>query len=94
MFLLVLSDPLYLRSDITVVCKAMEFGQFPLDSHDCYFLLTSCTYLGRRKIFSELLTISFFHPLSWLRREENDPAGNIFLREGEPENPTVQCGHF
>ena len=30
------------RSDITVVCRAMEFGQFPLDSHDCYFMLTSC----------------------------------------------------
>ena len=31
-----------LRSDITVVCKAMEFGQFPLDKHKCYFILTSC----------------------------------------------------
>ena len=30
------------RSDITIVCRAMEFGQFPLDSHKCYFLLTSC----------------------------------------------------
>jgi len=28
------------RSDITVVCKAMEFGQFPLDNHKCYLLLT------------------------------------------------------
>ena len=32
----------YYRSDITVVCKAMEFGQFPLDHHKCYFILTSC----------------------------------------------------
>ena len=33
------------RSDITVVCKAMEFGQFPLDKHKCYFILTSCKLL-------------------------------------------------
>jgi len=32
------------RSDITVVCKAMEFGQFPLDKHKCYFMLTSFGY--------------------------------------------------
>jgi len=32
------------RSDITVVCKAMEFGQFPLDKHKCYFILTSFGY--------------------------------------------------
>jgi len=32
------------RSDITVVCKAMEFGQFPLDHHKCYFILTSFGY--------------------------------------------------
>ena len=32
------------RADITIVCKAMEFGQFPLDSHSCYFLLTSCQF--------------------------------------------------
>ena len=30
------------RSDITIVCKAMEFGQFPLDNHKCYLMLTSC----------------------------------------------------
>merc|ERR1719192_1055451 len=39
-----------IRSDITVVCKAMEFGQFPLDSHDCYFLLTSFGYDQRKMI--------------------------------------------
>ena len=27
-----------------MVCKAMEFGQFPLDKHKCYFILTSCKY--------------------------------------------------
>ena len=30
------------RSDITVVCKAMEFGLYPLDNHKCYLILTSC----------------------------------------------------
>ena len=35
----------FFRSDITVVCKAMEFGQFPLDKHKCYFILTSCKLL-------------------------------------------------
>ena len=80
----------YFRSDITVVCKAMEFGQFPLDSHDCYFLLTSCRYPGRNM----LQALHSFPSTSWLRPEENDPAGNIFLREGEPENAALQCGHF
>jgi len=32
------------RSDITVVCKAMEFGQFPLDKHRCFLILTSFGY--------------------------------------------------
>eukprot|EP00090_Calanus_glacialis_P009961 TRINITY_DN18345_c0_g1_i1.p1 TRINITY_DN18345_c0_g1~~TRINITY_DN18345_c0_g1_i1.p1 ORF type:complete len:466 (-),score=107.54 TRINITY_DN18345_c0_g1_i1:448-1845(-) len=32
------------RSDITIVCKAMEFGQFPLDKHKCYLMLTSFGY--------------------------------------------------
>ena len=32
------------RSDITVVCKAMEFGLYPLDNHKCYLILTSCKY--------------------------------------------------
>ena len=27
-----------------MVCKAMEFGQFPLDKHKCYFMLTSCKF--------------------------------------------------
>jgi len=39
-----------IRADITVVCKAMEFGQFPLDSHDCYFLLTSFGYDERKML--------------------------------------------
>ena len=34
------------RSDITVVCKAMEFGLYPLDNHKCYLILTSCEYLS------------------------------------------------
>ena len=75
----------YFRSDITVVCKAMEFGQFPLDSHDCYFLLTSCRYPGQNIVQA----LHSFHPTSWLRPEKNDPAGHIFLREGKPENPAV-----
>jgi len=39
-----------IRADITVVCKAMEFGQFPLDSHNCYFLLTSFGYDSRKMV--------------------------------------------
>ena len=31
---------------MTIVCKAMEFGQFPLDSHNCYFIMTSCKLRG------------------------------------------------
>jgi len=30
------------RSDITIVCSAMEFGQFPLDSHKCYSQCIFC----------------------------------------------------
>ena len=30
------------RSDITIVCKAMEFALYPLDNHKCYLILTSC----------------------------------------------------
>ena len=30
------------RSDITIVCKAMEFALYPLDNHKCYLMLTSC----------------------------------------------------
>ena len=32
------------RSDITIVCKAMEFALYPLDNHKCYLILTSCKY--------------------------------------------------
>ena len=48
------------RSDITVVCKAMEFGQFPLDKHKCYFMLTSCKF---SKNFFLHARISFW--LNW-----------------------------
>ena len=32
------------RSDITIVCKAMEFALYPLDNHKCYLILTSCKW--------------------------------------------------
>ena len=32
------------RSDITIVCKAMEFALYPLDNHKCYLILTSCKF--------------------------------------------------
>ena len=59
-----------IRSDITVVCKAMEFGQFPLDKHKCYFILTSC------KLFDIFRTrlLSFF-----LMQKKNR---HISIREG------------
>ena len=34
------------RSDITIVCKGMQFSRFPLDEHKCLFKLSSCEYLG------------------------------------------------
>ncbi|XP_023326380.1 glycine receptor subunit alpha-3 [Eurytemora carolleeae] len=39
-----------IRSDITIVCRAMQFGQFPLDSHKCYFLLSSFGYDDTRMV--------------------------------------------
>ena len=32
------------RSDITIVCKGMQFSRFPLDEHKCLFKLSSCEY--------------------------------------------------
>ena len=30
------------RSDVTVVCRDMEFSRYPLDTHVCQFKLSSC----------------------------------------------------
>ena len=38
-------SPFFLyRSDITIVCKGMQFSRFPLDEHKCLFKLSSCEY--------------------------------------------------
>ena len=40
----------------------MQFGQFPLDTHNCYFLLTSCRYLSfspEHFYFSFLPTVGY-----------------------------------
>ena len=50
------------RSDITVVCKAMEFGQFPLDKHKCYFILTSCKLLLTSVLGWGIQTINYVQP--------------------------------
>jgi len=49
------------RSDITIVCKAMEFALYPLDNHKCYLILTSFGY------DSEHMTLSG----RWTYRKEN-----------------------
>lgn len=38
------SIPPRYRSDLTVVCKGMNFALYPFDSHTCYLKLTSCKY--------------------------------------------------
>lgn len=46
------SEPFYSkllpRSDITVVCKGMQFVQYPLDRHTCYLKFSSCKYSTKR----------------------------------------------
>jgi hypothetical protein len=49
------------RSDITVVCKGMQFIQYPLDRHTCYLKFSSCKYQEEVKI-NKWMAPSLPHP--------------------------------
>jgi len=71
------------RSDITIVCKAMEFGLYPLDNHKCYLKLTSFGYDSQHMSLAG----------KWTYRKENQRtlAFNVEIRS-LPEQKTIFSG--
>jgi len=71
------------RSDITVVCKAMEFGQFPLDNHKCYLILTSFGYDSQHMKLDGKFT--------YRRENQRTLSFNVDIRK-LPKHKTVFAG--
>jgi len=71
------------RCDITIVCKAMEFRQYPLDRHNCYLLLTSFGY------DSKLMTLkgSFWYD----KKNQRTLPFNVEIND-LPEHKTIFTG--
>jgi len=71
------------RSDITIVCKAMEFGQFPLDNHKCYLMLTSFGY--------DSLHMNLAGKFSYQKENQRTLSFNVDIQK-LPEYKTVFTG--
>ena len=76
------------RSDITIVCKGMQFSRYPLDTHSCMFKLSSCKFKqsscfllqGSWLLFFHISLIPFVNAKYFARRKSRHNFRNGFLQ--------------